>query len=273
MIQRRQKTARGFIMISVLWMGLGLLLAVSSFMVETRLSALSVRAEVETLRAQELARSGLNLALRDLSDVIQDTEGRLQSADKAYRMAEGTVQLRISDEAGKIDVNHAPVEMLRPAMDALVARTDAFDANNIAQSIAALRSERGPFRSLDEVFLALDVPVAAQPAMRDVLTVHNYTPRIDPNSAGRLVLQSVPGLGEAGAADIIARRSTGRSLPAFGTAAVWLGVRDGPVYTVTAHATLSGGVQARMAATVRRTSAAFRGGQMNYEVLDWQVLP
>ena len=271
--KRRRTAGRGFVMISVLWMGLGLLLAVSGFVADERLNALTLRAEVETLRAQELARSGLNLALADLSERISSRDAAPRQADQQFRMAEGIIHISIVDAAGKIDVNEAPVEMLRPVIDALVARTDAFDANNIAQSIVALRSSGGKFTSIEALFAALDVTDRAKEAMREVLTVHNYTPRIDPESASRSVLQAVPGLGEAGAEDIIARRNAGRPLPAFGTAAVWLGVRDGPVYTITAHATLNGGLQAKMTATVRQTITAFRGGHMNFEILDWRLVP
>ena len=59
MMLRRSPQTKGYILITVLWIGLGLLLAVSAFMATTRQEALRVRAEVSALRAPALARSGV----------------------------------------------------------------------------------------------------------------------------------------------------------------------------------------------------------------------
>ncbi|MEL6682945.1 MAG: hypothetical protein AAFQ09_09905, partial [Pseudomonadota bacterium] len=53
---------RGFVLITVLWVALGLLLAASSYLVTQRQTALAIRAEVETTRATALARSAVNVA-------------------------------------------------------------------------------------------------------------------------------------------------------------------------------------------------------------------
>ncbi|MCY4181097.1 MAG: hypothetical protein OXD48_12650, partial [Litoreibacter sp.] len=61
-----RRTQRGFVLITVLWTGLALLLGVSAFMSSARQEALEVRSEIAMLRATELARAGLNVALADL---------------------------------------------------------------------------------------------------------------------------------------------------------------------------------------------------------------
>lgn len=270
----RHRRARGFIMVSVMWMGLGLLLAVASFVSQSRLGALTIRAEVETLRAQELARSGLNLALAALTRQAT-AEGRSAAPPTAlrYAMAEGQITVSIQDEAGKMDINEAPVELLRPLLQALGASADAFDASNLAQAIVATRQERGPYSGLPALVAQFDLSPATAAAMSRVMTVHNYTPRVDPRSAPRAVLAAIPGLGPAEADDILRRRAAGQSMPRVGTAAVWLAPRSGPVYQLTARAEMAGGITAEAHAMVRANGLAFNSSKLRFEVLDWQVGP
>ncbi len=205
-----RRRARGFIMVSVMWMGLGLMLAVASFISQSRLEALTVRAEVETLRAQELARSGLNIALTVLNR--QATEaGRSTAPPGILRlaMAEGQVEIRLEDEAGKIDINEAPVELLRPLLQGLGASADAFDATNMAQAIVATRQDQGIYGDLDALARQFELPPEVTRLLSRVLTVHNYSARIDPRSAPRAVLAAIPGIGPAEADDIVRRRANG----------------------------------------------------------------
>ena len=81
---------RGFVLITVLWTGLALLLGVSAFMSGARQEALQVRIEVSEARAQALARSGLNIALADLGRVAPDQlRARRDGTPVNVAMAEG----------------------------------------------------------------------------------------------------------------------------------------------------------------------------------------
>lgn len=270
-IFKRTRLSRGFVMVSVMWMGLGLLLAVAGFVGQARLGALSIRAEVETLRAQELARSGLNLALAELTRTVGgENTGARRASVLRYAIAEGQIEVVISDEAGKIDINEAPVELLRPLLEGLVRGTDAFDANNMAQAIVATRRDEGLYSTLGALFAQFEIPPAAATALRDVLTVHNYTPRVDPRSAPAQVLAAIPGLSVPEAQEIIRRRRSGASIPRVGTAAVWLAPRSGPVYRLQARAQMAGGITAEVSAMVRSNGLAFGSDKLNFEVLEWR---
>ena len=266
---RRRKAGRGFVLIAVMWAGLALLIAVGAHLATTRGDAMTARAEQETARAVMLARSGLNLALAALAAGDAALPVPRDGTPWIIGMAEGEVVLRVEDEAGKIDVNHAPVEILRPALARLGAQAgvDAFEASNLAQAIVARREAGGAIGSLEELAAALDLDPAVAQAATGMLTTLNLTPRIDPASAPAAVLASLPGVGEGEAEDIVARRRAGGPVPRLGAAAVWLAPREGPTYRITAEATLSTGIRARLSALVAARGIGFRGGRMEYEVL------
>ena len=266
---RRRRAGRGFVLIAVMWAGLALLVGVGAHLATTRGDAMTARAEQETARAVMLARSGINLALAALAAGEEALPVARDGAPWTVVMAEGTVTLRVEDEAGKIDVNHAPVEILRPALARMgaIAGVDAFEASNLAQAIVARREAGGAIGSLEELADALDLDPAVARAAAGMLTTLNLTPRIDPGSAPAAVLASLPGVGEGEAEDIVASRRAGGPAPRLGAAAVWLAPRKGPTYRVTADAVLSTGIRSRLSALVAARGIGFRGGRMEYEIL------
>jgi type II secretory pathway component PulK len=143
----RRRAASGYVLITVLWIGLALLLSVAAFLATSRTEALAVRAEVNATRAVELARSGLNVALADLGRIDPDQSASPRDGTEVtLTLAEGTVTYSIQDEAGKIDVLVAPPELLVPALVSIgeTAGVDAFDAATIAQALQGfLRTPEG----------------------------------------------------------------------------------------------------------------------------------
>ena len=274
---RRRRSGRGFVLLTVLWIGLGLLMAVSSFLVTARQAALSGRAEIETTRAVELARSGLNVALADLGRIGENlTTSPRDGTPVTLSMAEGQVTYRIWDEAGKLDINAAPVELLRPVIQRLGEGTgvDAFDGSNIAEAIVARRSLRSGMigsGELSGILADLGLPRDAVDRAAAVLTPYNFTTQVNPTTAPELLLTAIPGLGPSDVQEIIQRRATGRSMPRFGTASVWLSTRSGPIYTVQAEAVMESGLRARMRAVVAAQGLSFRGGLMRYDILEVEI--
>lgn len=266
-LTRRNPSARGYVLITVLWIGVALSLAVAAYLSSAREHGLVVRAEVASLRAGELARSGLNLALSDLSTSSSQVprDGRITQ----LAMAEGSVRYSIRDETGKVDVRLAPPQLLTPVLAQIGARegVDAFDAVNVAQALAQAAVEGTSPGSIYDALLAAGMgPAAAAEGARH-LTFFGFGTRINPMTATIEVLQAVPGLGTGGAADIVARREDGRSLPQLGSAAAWLAVAEGPAYTIEAEARLNTGATARMTALVVETGQSFRGGGSRFDIL------
>ena len=272
----RRRAARGYVLITVLWVGLALLLSVAAFLASSRTEALAVRAEVNATRAVELARSGLNVALADLGRI--DPEQPITPRDGTevtLQMAEGTVTYSIQDEAGKIDVLAAPPELLTPALISIGenAGVDAFDAATIAQALEGfLRTPEGGTASVYDALTAAGLPRASALVASRYLTTLNFTPQVNPATAPRLVLAAIPGLGPSDVEDIILRRSTGQGMPRLGSAAAWLVELASPVYTIEAEATLTTGGTARLVAQVAQRGLAFRGGLMRYDILSVRIV-
>ncbi|GFE66495.1 type II secretion system protein GspK [Litoreibacter roseus] len=274
----RRRLHRGFILLTVLWMALGLLLAASSFLASHRQEALAIRAEVELGRAVALARSAVNVALADLGRVDENSyKSPRDGTPVTINMAEGSATYRIWDEGGKLDINAAPVQLLLPALRMVGegGGLDAFDAASIAQAIIARRSgDRGPIEaaSVSTVLARLGVPEAQSRNAREVLTTFNGDAQINPRTAPEQLLAVIPGVGPSDVSEILIRRREGRGMPRLGSAASWLNGVEGPVYTINAMARLTGGATADMTVTVAARGIGFRGGRMEYDILDVQIL-
>ncbi len=261
---------RGFVLITVLWTGLALLLGVAAFMSTARQEALQVRIEVAEARATELARTGLNIALADLGRVSDDQVlSPRDGAPVTLSMAEGRVIYRIQDEAGKIDVNQAPPQVLGPVLQSIGAArgVDAFDAVNVAQALELAGQQGRGASSVSDALRQAGLPEATARTAEQYLTTFNFTRQINPRTAPAETLAAIPGLGASGAAEILARREAGQPMPRLGSASAWLAERPGPVYTISAEAELATGGSARLVAVVAAKGLSFRGGLMRYEVL------
>lgn len=273
---RRTQRTRGFILITVLWIGLGLLLAVSAFMANTRQEALAVRAEVSAARATALARSGLNLALADLGRVdAEQSRSPHDGTPVTVQLGEGAITYRIFDEAGKIDVFRASPRILAPALVEVgeADGVDSFDAVNVAEALSNLVAEEdGNVRSVYSALTSAGLSGETALAASRYVTTLNLSSKVNPRTAPRAVLAAVPGLGPSDVDEIITRRSTGRPMPLLGTASVWLSELSGPAFTIEAEAVLSTGGRAMLRAQVVQRGLSFRGGLMRYDILSVDVV-
>lgn len=272
----RRRGMRGFILLTVLWMALGLLLAASSYLATQRQAALSIRAEVQSSRAVALARSAVNVALADLGRIRDDQPRSLRDGTPvSITMAEGQATYRIWDEGGKLDVNQAPAELLGPTLQRLGdgQGIDAFDAVTIAQVIVNQRgtSDTG-VRSIAILLSELGFPQEASLRARRVLTTYSDSAQINPATAPADLLAAVPGMGPSDVSNIIERRRAGLSMPRLGSASVWLGGTEGPVYTVEAEGVLTSGIRAQILVTVAPQGVSFRRGRTRFDILGVEIL-
>lgn len=275
-VRRRRGAERGFVLVAVLWLSVALAMAASGFLSDVRRESYRLRAEIGTAEAVELARSGLHVALADLG---REDAARAISSDGTLRpvaMPGGEVRLRILDENGKVDLNHAQPAFLARVLGNLGGGgRDAFDEAGLADRLIATARRAREDRtapSLGEILRAsgLDDDLAARAGR--VLTIHAYSARINPLTAPWEVLTAVPLLSADDVADILDARRQGADLPPLRSAQGWFRFTEGPVYTIEATGRSEAGFTATVVAMVVGEGRSFRSGRKRYRVIEARIL-
>ena len=257
---------RGVALILVLWV-LALVSALILAFLGSADTALHIaRNDDAAAQAQTLAESGVTLAILALNDPAPATRWQADGSVHRVSFGGGTIEIKVADENGKIDLNVAPPELFIGLFRTLGASDDA--ATAMAAAIIDWRSGNtgggntgasadnsaapAPRQFFDVSELA-QVPGVSRDMYRRAapfLTVYSFSPYINPMTAPAEVLQSLPGVDEAAIGSFLASRAqsggdatTVGPVPAAGDMAV------SPVSTVTitARAQVTGGRYTREA--------------------------
>ena len=199
---------RGAALIFVLWVATLLAILVASFAHQAGTQAKLARNQYDRARAQGLADAGVSLAILGLLDRAEDSAWRLDGSPRELSFDGGTIRLRLQDEAGKIDLNRASTEVLADLLR-IAANADGDESVKLADGIAGWKQHRlaqwrgadgstasppsGPFLAAEEL---REVPGITREIYRSVapfVTVLSQNAGIDPLSAPREVLLSLPG--------------------------------------------------------------------------------
>ncbi|WP_315786133.1 type II secretion system protein GspK [Bradyrhizobium sp. SZCCHNPS1003] len=219
--------------LSVLW-GLGLLTAIAlSLSWSSSVSYGLARNGVDQAALGALVEAGVNAAIDGLLDARADrrwrADGRLYTLD-----FNGTrIGIRIQDELGRVDLNQTDEAMLNSLL--LSAGLDARAAADLTDKIvdwrtatslkhlngakdrdyasrnAAYHPRNGPFQSVDELLLVMDMTPAIFARIAPALTVHSGRQFVDPQLAPREVLRALPGMTAQSAEATLAARDGARS--------------------------------------------------------------
>ncbi len=201
------KREQGIALVAVLWTMLLLGIIAASFLRETRVETSLARNLTERAKAEMLAEAGVQRAMLGLLDPNEGTVWRADGTMHEFRLGDGVVRLRVQDEAGKIDLNHAPRELLIALFVHLGLSAD--EAAALAGAIAAFRGSVGegqpdatddmPTRPQDDAragFERVEELPQVVGMSRDFyelvapnVTVYSGSPDVDPASAQPLVLQ------------------------------------------------------------------------------------
>ncbi len=276
-IPRLRSGQRGFVLIAVLWMALGLALGAAGFLDTARRDGLRARAEIDTARADELATSALNLALADLGrpeDTPETSRARRDGSPTVLALPDGEAVYRIEDERGKFPLSATPPEVLERLINALDRPgLDAIDAAGLAARILARRdglieTRADPTRLLAEA----GIDAATATVLARHLTPFAFATQVNPRTAPRAVLEAIPGITAGDIATILERRAEGLGLPLLGAASVWLNETEGPVYTIIAEGRVASGVRAAIRAVVVAEERSFRSRRVRYSVISLRRL-
>lgn len=187
---------------AVLWILALLSTLVLGFVVEARTDLRLVRNDGDAAHARAVADAGVTLAILGVFDPAPATQWRGDGSVHTLRYGSGTIQARIEDEYGKLDVNMAPV----PALLNLFHTLGAANADQIATAIdeqrraviaAADPSMTGrpappAFPVLDDLRSLPGMTSALYDRLPDFVTVYSGQGSVDPQTASREVLLSLP---------------------------------------------------------------------------------
>ena len=208
--------ARGIALVIVLW-GLVLLAVIAAaFTTETRTEVTLARNHLENAKAKALADAGVHAAMLGLHH--REVEKRWRADGTVYSMAsgEGEVAIVIADEAGKIDLNAAPDELIGGLFAAV--GLEEVSAASLAAAIADFRdpddethlggAEDGeyraaglawgpknkPFEAVEELHQVLGMTRQLYVLAAPGLTVHSRSKGVDVTVAPAIVLLALPGV-------------------------------------------------------------------------------
>ncbi|WP_316182560.1 MULTISPECIES: type II secretion system protein GspK [unclassified Bradyrhizobium] len=216
--------------ISVLW-GLMLLTAVSlSLSWSSSVSYSLAHNGIEQAGLNALVEAGVNAAIDGLLD--PKAERRWRADGRLYKLDfNGTlIGIRVQDELGRIDLNQTDEAMLNNllqsvGLDAQVASSltdkivdwrtttalkhlNGAKDRDYASRNAAYHPRNGPFQSVDELLLVMDMTPAIFARIAPALTVYSGRQFVDPQLAPREVLRALPNMSAESAEATVAARET-----------------------------------------------------------------
>ncbi|MBV8778848.1 MAG: general secretion pathway protein GspK [Alphaproteobacteria bacterium] len=136
----------GFIVVAVLWMLGALATLASIYAVYVINTATAMGVNDDRLQAEGLMRAALELTTYRLS--ATDAENRPSRGDFAFRLGRAVVRVDFRSEAGRIDLNSAPKELLAGLFAGLGARPA--DAEYYADRVIGWRTPQDPDRQNEE---------------------------------------------------------------------------------------------------------------------------
>jgi general secretion pathway protein K len=206
----RPKRSEGFILVAVLWIVAALAGVAAVYSVYVKETASMMAGQDEQLEAQELAISGVELAVYKLTATpeAQPSQGKL-----VYRSGDAEVLVEFRAESARIDINLAPKPVLAGLFVALGVPSDA--AEGYADRIVGWRTplasgandteaplyrgktygpRHGPFEHINELALLAGMPPALIDCALPYVTVYSGQAGVDVFDAAPVVLSALPGI-------------------------------------------------------------------------------
>ncbi len=291
---------RGVAFVLVLWVIATLSILLGSFAMITRTENLQARHLFDTTRARYAAEAGLNLAVYELRKNDQLQRWIADGRAYAFQFDEAQVEVRLTDDSGKIDINTAKDEILASlfmrsgveeeqavALAAAIedwrdpddletpngAEADAYRAADLSYEPA-----NEPFNTVSELQQVLGMSYALYEKVEPAITL--YSGRGDPNLAYAPLeaLESIPGITPEVAAQIIAQRQAlppgyqpgvdGPPLTLPDGTPIPMASGGGLTYSVESRATLPSGAHTILEATIRLGGVNAAGRP--YTILRWR---
>lgn len=275
--RRHLRRERGIALVTTIWVSLFLALTAATVITSARTDAITRRNAAELIRARELARAGIQLAIHEISLPASERtlprDGRVVTFDLDGQ----ALSIAIEDERGKLDLKLAPTLHVEALMRSEARRLgiDAFDAVNLAQRAASAIDAPLPgqpraanIHSMSALASVPGMPPRLVPILERHATVFGFGNSVNPLTASRETLLAIEGIDEKVADSILAAREEGRQRPSAGRAEVWFTTLEGPVYTVRARGRLASGIEAAMTAVVGSAGIGLSSTRASVSILE-----
>lgn len=271
--------ARGVAFILVLWVIAMLSIMLGSFALIARTENLQARHLFDTTQARYAAEAGLNLAVFELRKT--DPQMRWVGDGRPYTFGYGDaeIEVRITDDSGKIDINAADEKLLmglftargielERAQKLTAAIIDWRDADDLAQPNGAEISDykaaglsygpkNAPFDTVSELQQVLGMDYALYEKLEPALTIYSGRPQPGAEFAPAEALEAT-GCSAQQAHDLIQQRQTlapadlaGAGLTACDGSTPIVAGGGGLTYSVKSRAKLPNGASTILDATIR----------------------
>jgi general secretion pathway protein K len=201
----------------VIWLMAALMTLASGFSTESGTAVRLARNTLESAEARALADGGVYLALRGLLEDSDPSEHwAADGRPRQVTVGDATVSVAVLDEAGKVDLNAAPDELLLNLLaqvevtdEAAASLADAIadwrDPDDLARLRGAEAAEyrrqglpyepsNAPFATVSELRLVLGMTPEIYKRLAPLVTVHSRNARINPISAPAEVVRALPGV-------------------------------------------------------------------------------
>lgn len=254
-----KSSQRGLVLVVVLWIVATLALLVAALNASVRTGTAVVGNEVNDARRLASIDAGIEIAAARLKFVEAGMAWRPDGRPHELEFAGARLVLTIFDAAGRIDLNKADIELLA----GLLAKytDDRAEAESMAARIVDWRdkdSERttggaeiddytkagsqrmpadGPFISVTQLRHVLGMRHELYRHIAPLITVFGRSGRINPATAPRAVLLSLPGISAAEVDQVMALRANDKPnlteiTRVLAPARKWLNARPGPAYII-----------------------------------------
>jgi general secretion pathway protein K len=186
----------------VLWMTALLAVLALGFLGSTRTGLQIAHNDYELAKARAIADAGVSLALLGLLDSTAENQWQADGEERIFSYGDGTIRIRLQDEAGKVDLNVAPSELIAGVFRAL--GVDDAESVRLAAAITEWKLLRraawgeagkrftGPFLSIDELRLIPGIPASIAREAALFFTVYSGRERVDALTAPAAVLRGIP---------------------------------------------------------------------------------
>ena len=280
MIRCEPRNGRGIALIVVLWMLALLTIIIGTFAVLARTETLQSRFLFDTTDARYAAEAGLHRAVVELRNPDMETRWVADGRPYAFQFGDATVEVRVTDETGLIDVNAAAQgnpELLIRLFESVglngedaelmtAAIQDWIDGDDETRVMGAEDREYanadlpyGPanqaFGTVEELQQVIGMSWELFRAVADSLTVHSGRADFNPAFAPPGVLRTIPDMDEESARTFVEERSQyhpGDRMQLMLPDGTMVNQRgSGLTHTIVSRATLDSGTWNEIEATIR----------------------